>query len=127
MSDNELIDFDPNEYEGDWDPLIPDKEQEQPERSGSESSGGSDDEEDEVQITYDPQLPNEVSLGSNARKSNQSKTSYVMRRKTMNEVVYIPKITTKSDDWATILARGSKELPGMFSPAGQQVVAGTAQ
>jgi hypothetical protein len=37
-----------------------------------------------------------------------------MRRKTMNEVVYIPKITTKSDDWATILARGSKELPGMF-------------
>ena len=47
MSDNELIDFDPNDSEGDWDPLIPDKEQEQPEKSGSESSGGSDDEEDE--------------------------------------------------------------------------------
>ena len=71
-------------------------------------------EEDEVQITHDPQLPNDVSSGSNARKSNQSKASYVMRRKTMNEVVYIPKITTKSDDWATILARGAKELPGMF-------------
>ena len=42
-------------------------------------------EEDEVQITHDPQLPNEASLSSNARKSTQSKASYVMRRKTMNE------------------------------------------
>jgi len=85
-----------------------------PEESEGEDQEESVVEEDEVQITHDPQLPNDVSSGSNARKSNQSKASYVMRRKTMNEVVYIPKITTKSDDWATILARGSKELPGMF-------------
>ena len=85
-----------------------------PEESEGEDQEESVVEEDEVQITYDPQLPNEVSLGSNARKSNQSKASYVMRRKTMNEVVYIPKITTRSDEWRTILARGSKELPGMF-------------
>ena len=37
-----------------------------------------------------------------------------MRRKTMNELVYIPKIIPKSDDWRTILERGSKEFPGMF-------------
>ena len=47
MSDNEFTDFDPNVSDGDWDPIIPDKEQEQPEESGSDSSGGSDDEEDE--------------------------------------------------------------------------------
>ena len=67
MSDNELIDFDPNDSEGDWDPLIPDKEQEQPEESGSESSGGSDDEEDEVQIVHDPQTVNEPAPKANPR------------------------------------------------------------
>jgi hypothetical protein len=41
-----------------------------PEESEGEDQEESVVEEDEVQITYDPQLPNEVSLGSNARKSN---------------------------------------------------------
>ena len=67
MSDNEFNDFDPNLSDGDWDPQIPDKEQEQPEKSGSDCSEGSDIEEDEVQIVYDPQTVNEPAPKANPR------------------------------------------------------------
>ena len=115
MSDNELIDFDPNESEGDWDPLIPDKEQEQPERSGSDSSGGSDDEEDEVQIVHDPQTVNEPAPKANPRgKQPKPPSSEVIRRSIMPTLVKIPKIVTNVGEWANFLQRGAEELPGKF-------------
>ena len=115
MSDNELIDFDPNDSEGDWDPLIPDKEQEQPEKSGSESSEGSDDEEDEVQIVHDPQTVNEPAPKANPRgKQPKQPSSEVIRRSIMPTLVKIPKIVTNVGEWANFLQRGAEELPGKF-------------
>jgi hypothetical protein len=115
MSDNELIDFDPNESEGDWDPVIPVKEQEQPEESGSESSEGSDVEEDEVQIVHDPQTVNEPAPKANPRgKQPKSQSSEVIRRSIMPTLVKIPKIQAKVGEWANFLQRGAEELPGKF-------------
>ena len=116
MSDNEFIDFDPNESEGDWDPLIPVKEQEQPVETGSDSSEGSDGEEDsDVQIVHDPQTVNEP-VQKAIPKRNQPKppATAVIRRSVMPTLVKIPKIQTNVREWANYLERGAEELPGKF-------------
>ena len=62
-----------------------------PEESEVEDKEESVIEEDEVQINHDPELSSQmVSVSSNSRSSNHRKITYVMRRKTMTEVVQIP-------------------------------------
>ena len=89
-------------YDDDGDDSSFGSELELPERSVGEDREESGGEEDEVQITHDPQLSKQmVSLSSNARTSNHRKITYVMRRKTMSEVVQIPRIIPRSDEWRT--------------------------
>ena len=120
MSDNEFIDFDPNDSEGDWDPLIPDKEQEQPEKSGSESSGGSDDEEDEVRIVHDPQTVTEPAPKANPRgKQPKQPSSEVIRRSIMPTLVKIPKIVTNVGNGQISYKEELRNCRGNSSKKGQ--------
>ena len=104
MSDSDLNDFDPNFNEMDWAHTSPGKEQKQPVSSGSESSERSDEDEDSVHITHDSQTLNEPALPVPKRKTQPKSKSMIIRRITMPELVFIPKIRAK-------VARGVGGIP----------------
>ena len=91
-----------------------DGESEHPDQNGSEGLEGSGDEDDEVQITHDPLHPIHPVASNPPPKSTQRPKSVVMRRKITHEVVTIPRIIAKREEWATILERGEKDLPERF-------------
>jgi hypothetical protein len=90
------------------------KDSERPDLSGSDGSEESE-EEDEVQITHDPKekiLPKQ--RNPNPKPPTKRQPSVVLRRQLLPEVVCIPKIKPKNEEWRVYLEKGATELPAKF-------------
>ena len=109
MDDNDLSDFEPIITEMDSDHSNRGTEQKQLVETSSESSEGSDGDEDSVQITGDSKRSNKPAQKVPSRKNpTKPPPSEIIRRSTMPTLVMIPKIKAQVEEWRELLERGEE-------------------